>query len=132
VLKRLGSEHVLVVHAEDGLDEISIAAPTRVAELREGDISVYTVTPEDFGLQRADLSAIAVENAEQSLAMIKAVFDDQPGPARDIVRLNAGAAIYAAGLTASLADGVALASEVIQSGKARQTHAALVEVSNAV
>src|SRR5210317_1397122 len=66
VLKRLGSEHVLVVHAEDGLDEISIGAPTRIAELKGGDISVYTVTPEDFGLQRADLSAIAVENAAQS------------------------------------------------------------------
>ena len=132
VLRQLGSEHVLVVHAEDGLDEISIAAPTRVAELRDGSISVYTVTPEDFGLQRADLSAIAVENAEQSLAMIRAVFDDQPGPARDIVRLNAGAAIYAAGLAASLAEGVALASEAIQSGRARQTYAALVEVSNGV
>ena len=132
VLKQLGSEHVLVVHAEDGLDEISIAAPTRVAELKGGDISVYTVTPEDFGLQRADLSDIAVENAQQSLAMIKAVFADQPGPARDIVRLNAGAAIYAAGLTPSLADGVVLASEVIQSGKARQTHESLVQVSNAV
>jgi len=132
VLKRLGSEHVLVVHAEDGLDEISIAAPTRVAELREGDISMYTVTPEDFGLQRAELSVIAVENAQQSLAMINTVFDDQPGPARDIVCLNAGAAIYAAGLTASLVDGVVLASEVIQSGRARQTLAALVEVSNAV
>ena len=132
VLQRLGSEHVLVVHAEDGLDEISIAAPTRVAELKEGDISVYTVTPEDFGLQRADLSAIAVENAQQSLAMIKTVLDNQPGPARDIVRLNAGAAIYAAGLTSSLADGVVLASEAIQSGKARQTHESLVEVSNTV
>ena len=132
VLKQLGSEHVLVVHAEDGLDEISIAAPTRVAELREGDISMYTVTPEDFGLQRAELSVIAVENAQQSLAMINTVFDDQPGPARDIVCLNAGAAIYAAGLTASLVDGVVLASEVIQSGRARQTLAALVEVSNAV
>ena len=132
VLKQLGSEHVLVVHAEDGLDEISIAAPTRVAELREGGISEYTVTPEDFGLQRAELSAIAVENAQQSLAMINTVFEDQPGPARDIVRLNAGAAIYAAGLTASLADGVVLASEVIQRGKAGQTLAALVDVSNAV
>ena len=132
VLKQLGSEHVLVVHAEDGLDEISIAAPTRVAELNKGDISVYTVTPEDFGLQRADLSAIAVENAEQSLAMIEAVFADQPGPARDIVRLNAGAAIYAAGLAPSLADGVALAAAVISSGKARQTHQSLIEVSNAV
>jgi anthranilate phosphoribosyltransferase len=132
VLKQLGSEHVLVVHAEDGLDEISIAAPTRVAELNKGDISVYTVTPEDFGLQRADLSAIAVENAEQSLAMIEAVFADQPGPARDIVRLNAGAAIYAAGLAPSLADGVTLAAAVISSGKARQTHQSLIDVSNAV
>jgi anthranilate phosphoribosyltransferase len=120
------------VHAEDGLDEISIAAPTRVAELRDGAISVYTIAPEDFGMPRADLSAIAVENAAQSLAMIMTVFDDQPGPARDIVRLNAGAAIYAAGLTASLADGVVLASEVIRSGKARQTQAALVDASNSV
>ena len=132
VLKRLGSEHVLVVHAEDGLDEISIGAPSRIAELKGGDISVYTVTPEDFGLQRADLSAIAVEDASQSLAMIKAVFADQPGPARDIVCLNAGAAIYAAGLAPSLADGVVLASEVIRSGKAGATHQALVEVSNAL
>jgi len=132
VLKRLGGEHVLVVHAEDGLDEISIGAPTRIAELKGGDISVYTVTPEDFGLQRAALSAIAVENAAQSLAMIKAVFADQPGPARDIVCLNAGAAIYAAGLAPSLADGVVLASEVIRSGKAGATHQALVEVSNAL
>ena len=132
VLKQLGSEHVLVVHAEDGLDEISIAAPTRVAELNKGNISVYTVTPEDFGLQRADLSAIAVENAAQSLAMIEAVFAGQPGPARDIVRLNAGAAIYAAGLASSLADGVALAADVISSGRARQTYQSLIDVSNAV
>ena len=132
VLKQLGSEHVLVVHAEDGLDEISIAAPTRVAELRDGEISLYTVAPEDFGLQRADLSAIAVDNAEQSLAMIKSVFDDQPGPARDIVRLNAGAAIYAAGLTPSLAEGVAVATDVISSGKAGQTHQLLIDTSNAV
>ena len=131
VLRQLGSEHVLVVHAEDGLDEISIAAATRVAELRDGEISVYTITPEEFGLQRADLSVIAVDNAEQSLAMIRSVFEDQPGPARDIVRLNAGAAIYAAGLTASLADGVALAAEVIASGKAAHTYQALIDASNA-
>jgi len=131
VLRQLGSEHVLVVHAEDGLDEISIAAATRVAELRDGKIKAYTITPEDFGLQRADLSEIAVGNAEQSLAMIKSVFDDQPGPARDIVRLNAGAAIYAAGLAGSLADGVALATEVIASGKATQTYQALIDTSNA-
>jgi len=132
VLKQLGSQHVLVVHAEDGLDEISIAAPTRVAELRNGKITTYTVTPEDFGMQAASLDAIAVGNAAQSLAMIDAVFDDQPGPARDIVCLNAGAAIYAAGLTDSLNEGVARASEVIASGRAKQTFASLIETSNAV
>jgi anthranilate phosphoribosyltransferase len=132
VLKQLGSEHVLVVHAEDGLDEISIAAPTRVAELRDGEISTYTVKPEDFGLQRAGLDAVAVADAAQSLAMIGAVFDNQPGPARDIVCLNAGAAIYAADLTASLQQGVELASEVIASGKAKQTLAALINASNTV
>jgi anthranilate phosphoribosyltransferase len=130
VLKQLGSEHVLVVHAEDGLDEISIAAPTRVAELKDGKISCYTISPEDFGLQRADLAAIAVEDAQQSLAMIRAVFDGQPGPAHDIVILNAGAAIYAAGLVSSLADGVSRAADVIQAGKAKQVFASLVEVSN--
>ena len=132
VLKQLGSQHVLVVHAEDGLDEISIAAPTRVAELRDGKISTYTVTPEEFGMQCASLDTIAVENAAQSLAMIGTVFDDQPGPARDIVCLNAGAAIYAAGLTASLQQGVERAREVIASGGAKQTLASLIETSHAV
>ena len=130
VLKQLGSEHVLVVHAEDGLDEISIAAPTRVAELREGAISTYTIAPEEFGLQRAGLAAITVEDAQQSLAMIRAVFDGQPGAAHDIVILNAGAAIYAAGLTSSLADGVSRAADVIQAGKAKQVLESLVAVSN--
>ena len=132
VLKQLGSQHVLVVHAEDGLDEISIAAPTRVAELRDGKISTYTVTPEEFGMQRASLDTIAVENAAQSLAMIGTVFDDQPGPAHDIVCLNAGAAIYAAGLTASLQQGVERARKVITSGGAKQTLASLIETSHAV
>ncbi len=130
VLKQLGSEHVLVVHAEDGLDEISIAAPTRVAELKEGEISSYTISPEDFGLQRANLAAIAVDDAQQSLTMIRAVFAGEPGPAYDIVILNAGAAIYAAGLTSSLADGVSRAAKVIQSGKARQVFESRVVVSN--
>jgi anthranilate phosphoribosyltransferase len=130
VLKRLGSEHVLVVHAEDGLDEISIAGPTRIAELKDGGITVYTISPEDFGLQRADMGAITVENAGQSLAVINMVFANQAGPALDIVKLNAGAAIYAADLTASLADGVELAAEVIGDGRARQTFEALVRVSN--
>lgn len=132
VLKRLGSEHVLVVHAEDGLDEISIAGSTRVAELKHGNLSMYTLSPADFGMQTADLSTIAVSDAAASLAMINAVFDGAPGPACDIVALNAGAAIYVSGLTVSLAEGVVMAREMIRSGKARQTFAALVKESNAV
>jgi anthranilate phosphoribosyltransferase len=132
VLKQLGSEHVLVVHAEDGLDEISIGAPTRVAELKNGGISVYAIAPEDFGVQRASLSALAVEDAAQSLATIRRVLKNEPGPARDIVMLNAGAAIYASGLATSLMDGVARAGEVLGNGKAGETLDELIRVSNAV
>ncbi|MGB7933606.1 MAG: anthranilate phosphoribosyltransferase [Gammaproteobacteria bacterium] len=132
VLKQLGSEHVLVVHAEDGLDEISIGAPTRVAELRNGGISVYTIAPDEFGMQRAALSTLAVEDAAQSLATIRRVLENKPGPARDIVMLNAGAAIYVAGVAASLADGVTVAGEVLNNGKAAETLDELIRVSNAV
>ena len=132
VLQHLGSEHVLVVHAEDGLDEISIGSPTRVAELKDGGITVYTVAPEDFGLERADLSAVAVADAGQSLAMINEVLDNRPGPARDIVMLNAGAAIYAAGVADSLANGVERAGGVLADGSARDTLAALIRTTNSV
>lgn len=132
VLQRLGSEHVLVVHAEDGLDEISIAAPTRVAELKDGSVSSYVVAPEDFGMVRTGLSGLAVENAAQSLAMIRSVFDNTPGAARDIVLLNAGAAIYAAGLSETLAGGVECAARVVESGKARETFERLIAFSQAV
>lgn len=131
VLKQLGSEHVLVVHAEDGLDEISIAAPTYVAELKGGKISTYSVTPEELGMQRASLDSVAVRDAADSLAMLQSVFDNQPGPARDIVCLNAGAAIYVAGLADTLKQGVERAAGVISSGAARDTFSALIEVSNA-
>jgi anthranilate phosphoribosyltransferase len=132
VLKQLGSEHVLVVHAEDGLDEISIGAPTRVAELKHGEISVYTVEPEDFGMTRAALDGLRVDDAAQSLAMIRRVLANESGPPRDIVLLNAGAAIYAAGLVASLVEGVRRAGEVLANGKASETLDRLVRVSNAV
>ncbi len=132
VLQQLGSEHVLVVHAEDGLDEISIGAPTLVAELHNGDISVYRITPEDFGLPRGTLDTLAVADAAGSLAMIRDVFDNVPGPARDIVLLNAGAAIYAAGVADSLAGGVSAAEAAISSGRAAQTFAALIRMSNTV
>jgi anthranilate phosphoribosyltransferase len=126
VLKKLGSQHVLVVHAEDGLDEISIAAPTDVAELKHGQVTSYQVTPEQFGLARASLADLAVADAEQSLAIIHSVFDNQPGPARDIVALNAGAAIYAADLADSLQAGIDKALAVIASGEAKRKMQALI------
>ena len=126
VLKKLGSQHVLVVHAEDGLDEISIAAPTDVAELKNGQVTSYQVTPEQFGLARASLADLAVADAEQSLAIIHSVFDNQPGPARDIVALNAGAAIYAADLADSLQAGIDKALAVIASGEAKRKMQALI------
>jgi anthranilate phosphoribosyltransferase len=129
VLKRLGSEHVLVVHAEDGMDEISIAAVTHVAELKDGKVSTYTVMPEEFGLKRGDVGDIAVESVAGSLAMIESVLNNEPGPARDIVALNAGAAIYAANLTPTLTEGVKKATAVIASGAARDKLLALVGLS---
>ena len=131
VLKQLGSEHVLVVHADDGLDEISIGSATQVAELKDGQISTYTIQPEDFGMQRADLAVLKAEDAKDSLRIIKSVLANESGPAKDIVCLNAGAAIYAAGLTDSLADGVARAAEVIASGAAAAKLEQLVAATNA-
>ncbi|MEA3638388.1 MAG: anthranilate phosphoribosyltransferase [Lamprobacter sp.] len=129
VLQRLGAVHVLVVHACDGLDEISIAARTEVAELKEGVISRYSIAPEDVGLQHSSLDAIRVEDPAQSLSLLTAVLDNQPGAARDIVVLNAGAAIYAADIVTSLADGVRLADEVIRTGAARKKFDALIALS---
>ena len=120
VLKQLGSEHVLVVNAEDGLDEISIGSPTLVAELKDGEVKSYTIQPEDFGMQRADLATIRAADAADSLSIINGVFANQAGPAKDIVCLNAGASIYVAGLAGSLAEGVEKAAKIIADGKAEQ------------
>lgn len=128
-LQRLGSEHVLVVHAQDGLDEISIAARTEVAELRQGTISRYSIGPEDFGLPVTPLDAIRVDGPAQSLALLEGVLANQPSPARDIVMLNAGAAIYAADVVDSLPAGVALAERVIATGEARKRFEALIALS---
>ena len=130
VLNLLGSTHALVVNAQDGMDEISISAPTDVAELKAGSITSYQIAPEDFGLKRGDLAAIRVADARESLDMIQALLAGQSGPARDIVVLNAGAAIYAADLVDSLAAGVVMAGQVIDSGAAQEKLAALVRVSN--
>ncbi len=128
-LKNLGSHHVLVVNADDGLDEISIGSVTNVCELKNNEITSYRIMPEQFGLQRADIASLAVDNAEQSLAKINAVFANTPGPALDIVLLNAGAAIYAAGLAQSLADGIDKARTCIANGGAKAKLAALIEIS---
>jgi anthranilate phosphoribosyltransferase len=130
VLKKLGSRHVLVVSADDGLDEISIASVTHIAELKNGGVSVYTIAPEQFGLSRADLSELAVKDAAASLAMVKSVLENQPGPARDIVVLNAGAAIYAADIAESLAAGMDMARKVLADGTAKAKLDALIAYSN--
>ncbi|MBZ0070923.1 MAG: anthranilate phosphoribosyltransferase [Gammaproteobacteria bacterium] len=132
VLQRLGSVHALVVHSRDGMDEISVAAPTEVAELRDGRIVTYEIAPEDFGLPRGDMTALKVADAQASLAIIEGVLAGRPGPARDIVVLNAGAAIYAADLVDTLAAGVEKAAAVIDSGAAYEKLLALVRVSNRV
>jgi anthranilate phosphoribosyltransferase len=129
VLARLGSEHVLVVHAEDGMDEISIGAPTCVAELKAGSVRTYTVTPEELGVRRGDVGEIAVDSAAASLAMIESALSNEEGPARDIVALNAGAAICAANLAPTLRAGVEKARAAIASGTARDKLLALVGLS---
>lgn len=130
VLKQLGSRHVMVVHAEDGMDEISIGSETHVAELKDGEIKIYTVKPEDFGMTRTDLSEIRAKDSADSLAIIKSVFDGQSGPAQDIVCLNAGAAIYVSGLTSSLMKGVKKAQSVVADGSAGKKLDALIHYSN--
>jgi anthranilate phosphoribosyltransferase len=129
VLQQLGSRHVLVVHSRDGLDEISIADRTDLAELKQGRVECYSIAPEDFGLQRGSLDAIRVDGPQQSLAMLCGVLDNEPGPARDIVVLNAGAAIYAAGLADTLAAGAERATQVIASGLARKRLDALAAMT---
>jgi anthranilate phosphoribosyltransferase len=129
VLQRLGSRHVLVVHARDGLDEISMGDRTDVAELRDGEILRYSIQPEDFGLPRSPISAIRVGGPQESLAMLLGVLEDKPGPARDIVVLNAGASIYAAGVAETLGQGVAQADAAIASGEARNRLDRLVILS---
>ena len=120
VLKQLGSRHVMVVHGFDGLDEISLSEPTLVAELKDGHVNEYQIEPAMFGLKAAPVEALRASGAASSQAMLLAVLDNQPGPARDIVALNAGAAIYVSGHSVSLKDGVGRAFEVLDSGAAKQ------------
>jgi len=119
VMRELGAEHVLVVYGKDGLDEISLGAATMVGELKDGKISEYEIHPEDFGLQMVSNRNIKVSNAEESRDVLLAALENKPGAAREIVCLNAGAALYTANLAASIADGIAKAREAIANGSAR-------------
>jgi anthranilate phosphoribosyltransferase len=129
VLKKLGSRHVMVVHSNDGMDEISISAPTQVAELKDGQVTRYEIEPEQFGIARHPIETLAVTDVNQSLQIVQDVLNGQSGPASDIVALNAGAAIYTAGLVDNLKAGVAKAQEVIDSGDAKAKLDALVALT---
>ncbi|KRH98795.1 anthranilate phosphoribosyltransferase [Curvibacter sp. PAE-UM] len=118
-LQRLGTEHAVVVYGKDGMDEISLGAATLVGELKNGEVTEYEIHPEDFGLTMASTRALKVDTPEASRAMLLGVLDKQPGAARDIVLLNAGAALYAANVVDSMAAGITRAREVIDSGAAK-------------
>lgn len=129
VMRSLGSVHVLVVHAEDGLDEFSIAAETQVAELKEGAVRRYRIAPEDAGLQRQSLDSLRVENATQSLCLVRQALAGEDCAARDIVALNAGAALYVAGVAASIEAGVQRALMVMRDGSATQRFDAFIAMT---
>ena len=118
-LQRLGAEHAVVVYGRDGMDEISLGAATLVGELKNGQITEYEIHPEDFGLTMSSNRALKVDTPEESMAMLRGVLDNQPGAARDIVMINAGAALYAANVASSIADGLDRARAAIESGAAK-------------
>ncbi|MEM7400396.1 MAG: anthranilate phosphoribosyltransferase [Pseudomonadota bacterium] len=130
VLKSLGSKHVLVVHAHDGLDEISIGSESEIAELKDGEITTYTVSPQQFDLQPRRLSDVFAKDVQQSLQYVMDVFDNQPGAALDIVKLNAGAAIYASDKAENLEQGVSMAADAIESGGAKNKFQHYIEYTN--
>jgi len=117
-LQRLGAEHAVVVYGRDGMDEVSLGAATMVGEYKDGGIHEYEIHPEDFGLTMASNRALKVETPEQSKLLLRSVLDNEPGPARDIVVLNTGVALYAANVAPTMVAGVALAREALASGKA--------------
>ncbi|HJV06522.1 MAG TPA: anthranilate phosphoribosyltransferase [Chromobacteriaceae bacterium] len=132
VLRQLGSSHVMIVHGRDGLDEITLSDTTLVAELKNGEIREYELDPRELGFQLVDKDAIRANTAEASRDILLSVLDGKEGPARDIVLLNAGAAIYTADITATLADGVTMARDMIDSGKARSKLEQLVNLSQSL
>ena len=131
-LERLGAEHAVVVYGRDGLDEVSLGASTLVGELKDGKVREYEIHPEDFGFAMSSNRALRVETPEQSRTMLLGVLDNQAGPARDIVLLNAGVALYAANVADSIEVGIALAREVLASGAAKAKLDQLVTAAHAL
>jgi anthranilate phosphoribosyltransferase len=131
-LQRLGAEHAVVVYGRDGMDEISLGASTLVGELKNGQITEYEIHPEDFGLPMASNRALKVDTPEQSMAVLRGVLDNQPGAARDIVMINAAAALYAANVVGSIADGLERARDAIESGAAKAKLAQFVVFGQSV
>ena len=131
-LQRLGAEHALVVYGRDGMDEVSLGAATMVGELKGGEINEYEIHPEDFGMTMASNRSLKVATPQESLALMRQVLDDQPGAARDIVVLNAGAALYAANVARDLREGIEKARAAIASGGARDKLDQLVRVSKSL
>ncbi|MEP7157295.1 MAG: anthranilate phosphoribosyltransferase [Betaproteobacteria bacterium] len=132
VLKELGSTHVMVVHGEDGLDEITLTGPTLVAELKRGFVTEFKIEPKQFGMDTAPLETIIAADKDRSREMVEQVLNNQSGPAKDIVVLNAGAAIYVSGIAADLWGGVAKAREMIESGQAKAKLEQLVKFTSAI
>ena len=126
-LNRLGSKHVLVVHSEDGVDEISISAKTFISELKNNEINNYEISPDDFGIKNFNINDLSVENIDESLTMMKSVFDNNNNAAKAIVSLNAGAAIYASGISDSINAGVEMAINIIESGAAKKKFEMLIQ-----
>jgi anthranilate phosphoribosyltransferase len=131
-LQRLGAEHALVVYGRDGMDEVSLGAATMVGEYRDGEIREYEIHPEDFGLTMASNRTLKVTTPAESLALVRSVLDDESGPARDIVVLNAGVGLYAANVAPTIADGIALAREAISSGRAAAKRVQFVAAAKAL
>jgi anthranilate phosphoribosyltransferase len=133
VLQRLGAEHIMVVHSKDGLDEISLASSTHVAELKNGEITEYDITPEDLGIKSQALVGLTVDTAEDSLKLIRAAFgrghDEISEKARDLIALNSGAAIYVAGLARTPREGVEMALDAMGSGLAAGKMSELADFS---
>ena len=131
-LHSLGAQHAVVVYGRDGIDEVSLGAATLVCEVKNGNLSEYEIHPDDFGLAMASQRTLRVETPDESRRMLLSVLDNQPGPARDIVMLNSGVALYAADVAATMAEGVSMAREAIASGRARAKLTEFVSVTQSL